>query len=148
LALHAFSTTAYLTLLLVRIDPRARTLAYASAGHVTGYLLDHGGEVRERLESTGIPLGMFAGRSFPSGPTLSLEPDETVVLFTDGITEIGELQGRAFGADRLLEFIKDHRHDPASHIVEGLYRTAQSFQASSPQIDDMTVVICKVEAAT
>jgi sigma-B regulation protein RsbU (phosphoserine phosphatase) len=138
----------YLTLLLVRIDPRARTLAYASAGHVTGYLLDHGGEVRERLESTGIPLGMFAGRSFPSGPTLSLEPDETVVLFTDGITEIGELHGNAFGADRLLEFIKDHRHDPASHIVEGLYRTAQSFQASSPQIDDMTVVICKVEAAT
>jgi sigma-B regulation protein RsbU (phosphoserine phosphatase) len=136
----------YLTLLVVRLDPRARTLAYASAGHVTGYLLDRCGEVRESLESTGIPLGMFAGRGFPSGPTLSLEPDETVVLLTDGITEIGELHGNAFGADRLLEFIKDHRHDPASDIVEGLYRAAQSFEANSPQTDDMTVVICKVEA--
>jgi sigma-B regulation protein RsbU (phosphoserine phosphatase) len=137
----------YLTLLVARIDPRARTLVYASAGHVTGYLLDRDGEVRESLESTGIPLGMFKERRFPSSPTLSLEPGETVVLFTDGITEIGELDGEAFGAARLLEFIKAHRHDPASHIVEGLYRTAQDFQAKRPQIDDMTVVICKVEAA-
>lgn len=137
----------YLTLLLARLDPRARTLTYASAGHVTGYLLDRRGEVRESLESTGIPLGMFAGRGFPSGPTLSLEPGETVVLFTDGITESGELDGNAIGADRLLEFIKDHRHDPASHIVKGLYRTAKSFQVKRPQTDDMTVVICRVEAA-
>jgi sigma-B regulation protein RsbU (phosphoserine phosphatase) len=114
---------------------------------VTGYLLDRGGDVRESLESTGIPLGMFGERHFRSSRTLSLEPGETVVLLTDGITEIGELDGNAFGADRLLEFIKDHRHDPASGIVEGLYRKAQSFQAEHPQIDDMTVVICRVEAA-
>jgi sigma-B regulation protein RsbU (phosphoserine phosphatase) len=137
----------YLTLLLVRVDPRTRTLAHGSAGHVTGYLLDRSGEVRERLECTGIPLGMFAERSFLSGPTLSLEPGEMVVLFTDGITEIGGLDGNAFGTDRLLEFIKDRRHDPASHIVDGLYRTAQNFQAKTPQTDDMTVVICKLEAA-
>jgi sigma-B regulation protein RsbU (phosphoserine phosphatase) len=137
----------YVTLLVARLDPRARTLAYASAGHVTGYLLDRGGEVRESLESTGIPLGMFRERHFPSSRILSLEPGDAVVLFTDGITEIGEFDGNAFGADRLLEYIKDHRHDPASRIVEGLYRRAQSFQAEHPQIDDMTVVICKVEAA-
>jgi len=137
----------YLTLLLARLDPRARTLAYASAGHVTGYLLDRGGEVRERLESTGLPLGMFAGRNFPSGPTLSLEPGETVVLFTDGITESGELDDNSIGANALLAFIKDHRHDSASHIVQGLYRTAKSFQGKRPQTDDMTVVICRVEAA-
>jgi len=137
----------YLTLLIARLDPRARTLAYASAGHSTGYLLDRGGEVRERLQSTGIPLGMFAGRDFPSGPTFSLEPGETVILLTDGITEIGELDGNAFGEDRLLKFIKDHRHDSASHIVQGLYGAARTFETKRPQTDDMTVVICKVEAA-
>jgi serine phosphatase RsbU (regulator of sigma subunit) len=137
----------YLTLLIARLDPRARTLAYASAGHSTGYLLDRGGEVRERLQSTGIPLGMFAGRDFPSGPTLSLEPGETVILLTDGITEIGELDGNAFGEDRLLKFVKDHRHDSASHIVQGLYGAARTFETKRPQTDDMTVVICKVEAA-
>jgi serine phosphatase RsbU (regulator of sigma subunit) len=136
----------YLTLLVARLDPRARTLAYASAGHVTGYLLDRGGEVRESLESTGIPVGLFAGRKFPSGPTLSLEPGETVVLFTDGITEIGEFDGEAFGVGRLLEHIKSHRHDSASHIAQGLYRAAKGFQVDRPQTDDMTVVICRVEA--
>jgi sigma-B regulation protein RsbU (phosphoserine phosphatase) len=137
----------YLTLLVTRLDPRARTLTHASAGHVTGYLLDRGGEIRERLESTGVPLGMYAGQDFPSGPTLSLEPGEMVILFTDGITEAGEVDGNAFGTDRLLEFIKDHRHDAASSIVEGLCRTAQSFEARGPQVDDMTVVICKAEPA-
>jgi sigma-B regulation protein RsbU (phosphoserine phosphatase) len=137
----------YLTLLVARLDSRGRTLSYASAGHVTGYLLDRGGDVRERLESTGIPLGMFAGRGFRSGPTLSLERDETVVLVTDGITETGELDGNAFGADRMLEFVKNHRHDSASDIAQGLYRAAKSFEIKGPQTDDVTVVICKVEAA-
>jgi sigma-B regulation protein RsbU (phosphoserine phosphatase) len=137
----------YLTLLVTRLDPRARTLTHASAGHVAGYLLDRGGEIRERLESTGVPLGMFAGQDFPSGSTLSLEPGEMVILFTDGITEAGEVDGNAFGADRLLEFIKDHRHDAASSIVEGLCRSAQSFEARGPQVDDMTVVICKADPA-
>jgi sigma-B regulation protein RsbU (phosphoserine phosphatase) len=136
----------YLTLLVTRLDPRARTLTHASAGHVTGYLLDRGGEIRERLESTGIPLGMFAGQDFPSGPTLALEPEEIVVLFSDGMTEAAELDGNA-GTDRLLEFIKDHRHCPSADIAEGLYRTAQSLQGNRPQIDDMTVVICKLEAS-
>jgi serine phosphatase RsbU (regulator of sigma subunit) len=134
-----------MTLLVTRLDPCARTLTYASAGHVTGYLLDSGGEVRERLDSTGIPLGMLAGRSFPSGPTLALEPGEMVVLFTDGITEIGEPE-EAFGERRLLEFIKDHRHDSASRIVDGLHESATHFRAERPQIDDMTVVICKIES--
>jgi sigma-B regulation protein RsbU (phosphoserine phosphatase) len=110
-------------------------------------LLDRDGEVRERLESTGIPLGIFAGRGFRSGPTLSLRRDDTVVLFTDGITEIGELDGCAFGADRVLEFVKDHHHDSASNIVQGLYRAAKNFEVKGPQTDDMTVVICKVDAA-
>jgi serine phosphatase RsbU (regulator of sigma subunit) len=70
-----------------------------------------------------------------------------VALFTDGITESGELDGDGFGAGRLLEFIKDHRHDPASHIVKGLCRTAQSFQAEPQQTDDMTAVICRIESA-
>jgi serine phosphatase RsbU (regulator of sigma subunit) len=108
-------------------------------------LLDRDGEVRERLESTGIPLGLFAGRGFSSSPTLSLRRDETVVLLTDGITEIGEFDGKAFGAEGMLEFVKNHRHDSASHIVQGLYRAARSVEAKRPQTDDMTVVICKVE---
>jgi sigma-B regulation protein RsbU (phosphoserine phosphatase) len=135
----------YVTLLAARLDPRARTLVYASAGHVSGYVLGRDGEVRDRLDSTGIPLGMFEGQRFPSSRTLSLEPDETVILLTDGIAEVGELEGNAFGTGRLLRFIKEHRTESASRIVEGLYRAAKRFQTEGPQIDDMTIVICKVE---
>jgi sigma-B regulation protein RsbU (phosphoserine phosphatase) len=135
------------TLLVARLDPRGRTLAYASAGHVSGYLLDEAGETRERFGSTGIPLGMFPRREFRSGTTLSLKLGETVVLFSDGMTEIGELDGEAFGAARTLEFVKNHRHESAADIVQGLYKAARSFAGKFPQTDDITVVICKVEAA-
>jgi len=137
----------YLTLLVARLDPRGRTLTYASAGHVTGYLLDRDGKIRERLVSTGTPLGMFAGRGFPSGPTMSLKRSETLVLLTDGFTEIGELQGNAFGEYRVLEFVREHRNDAASSIVQGLYHAAKSFEVGGPRTDDMTVIICKVDAA-
>ncbi len=136
----------YVTMLAARLDPRARTLAYASAGHVTGYLLDSEGEVRKQLVSTETPLGMFSGRGFPSGPTLSLRRNETVVMFTDGFTEIGELEGNAFGTDRLLQFVREHRHESASGIVQGLYEAAKSCEVRGPQTDDMTVIICKVDA--
>jgi len=135
----------YLTLLVARLDPLGRTLTYASAGHVTGYLLDSEGRVRERLASTGIPLGMFAGRGFRSGPTVSLKRGETVVLLTDGFTEIGELQGNAFGEERFLEFVREHRTETAASIVQGLYRAARSFEVGSPRPDDMTVIVCQVD---
>jgi len=140
-------TRDYLTLLVARLDPRGRTLAYASAGHVTCYVLDREGEVRERLVSTGSPLGMFAEGGFPSGPLFSLRRNDTVVLITDGFTEIGELQGKAFGTDRVLQFIREHRNEAASRIVQGLFEAARRFTVNGRQTDDMTVIIGKVDPA-
>ena len=137
----------YLTLLVARLDPRGRTLAFANAGHVTGYLLDRNGKTRERLDSTGIPLGMFAGREFRSGPSIPLKRDEIVVVFTDGLTEIGESEGNAFGTDRVLKFVEDHRRESSSDIVYGLYEATKTFGGASLQTDDITIVVCKVEAA-
>jgi sigma-B regulation protein RsbU (phosphoserine phosphatase) len=119
-------------------------LSYINAGHLPGYLLDHRGEMRERLPSTGTPLGLFAGRRFADSRSLPLEPGDMIVLFTDGITESSAAGGEEFGAQRALEFIKAHRELPARQIARQLTRAARGFAAHAPQVDDMGVFVCKL----
>ena len=137
----------YVTLLLARLDPRARTLVYSSAGHVSGYLIDRRGVVREELASTGIPLGLFAGRRFPASRALPLSPGDLVVLFTDGVIESCAEGGDEYGAERALAFVRDHRDASARALADGLCRAARAHALHSPQADDMSALVCRVEAA-
>jgi PAS domain S-box-containing protein len=135
----------FVTQILLRLDPDARTLVFANAGHPSGLLLDRNGDVREELRSGGTPLGLFADRVYSSSRAIRLEPGDVVVLFTDGIAESCDLAGIEFGTRGVLELIRSHRRDPAHQILEALNKAACSFQSGGPQLDDMTTVVCKVE---
>lgn len=134
----------FVTLLLARVDPQARTLVYASAGHPTGLLLDAFGEVKARLPSTGLPLGIVPEAAFPAIGPLQLDPGDMVLLLTDGILEAGALQGSAFGVQRALEVVRRHRDQPARRIVEALGDAVRRFPAGGKPIDDATCVVIKV----
>jgi PAS domain S-box-containing protein len=133
----------YATLAFCRLHPPSRTIVYASAGHVPGYILDANGAVRHVLDSTDIPLGLFAERPFTSGEEIMLEPGEILALLTDGITEAEKPDRTQFGVGRALEFIRDHRQESAQQIVNGLYRTVRDFSDGLPQADDIAAIICK-----
>jgi sigma-B regulation protein RsbU (phosphoserine phosphatase) len=135
----------FVTQILVRVDPDARTLVYANAGHPAGILLDRTGQVREELGSCGPPLGIFTDRAFPASPAIQLEPGDVAILFTDGITECCGPAENEFGTEGVLELAKSHRRDPAHQILEALYRAACSFRSGGPQVDDMTAIVCKLE---
>ena len=135
----------YLTIALARLDLARLTLAYASAGHVPGYLLDRRGEVREVLSSTGTPVGLFGERRPTPGCVYQLEPGDMVLLLTDGIIESGSYEGgQEFGAERALEYVQAHRHDPVDQLARGLCQAAEDFGPGGPIDDDMTVLISKV----
>ena len=134
----------YVTLLLARLDPRNRWLEYASAGHIPFYLLRPSGEIRHVMESTGPPLGLFAGRQFCSRPAIPLEDGETLVLFTDGVTEATNNNEAQFGADKALDFIKCHLENSAAELVRGIHERVSAFTGSGPPSDDITSVVCKV----
>jgi sigma-B regulation protein RsbU (phosphoserine phosphatase) len=135
----------FVTQILLRLDPDARTLVYTNAGHPSGFLLDRNGDVREELRSSGIPLGLFADRLYSPSRAIRLEPGDVVVLFTDGVAESSDLAGSEFGTRGVLELIRSRRGDPAHQILEALNEAACSFQSGGPQLDDMTAVVCKVE---
>jgi sigma-B regulation protein RsbU (phosphoserine phosphatase) len=135
----------FVTQILLRLDPDARTLVFANAGHPSGLLLDCNGDVREELGSGGLPLGLFTDQLYSSSRAIRLEPGDVLVVFTDGIVESSDLAGSEFGTRRVLELIRSHRGDPARQILEALNEAACSFQSGGPQLDDMTAVVCKVE---
>jgi PAS domain S-box-containing protein len=134
----------YATLIMCRLYPSQRSLVYASAGHVSGYILKPDGAVKRVLESTGQPLGMFANLEFTSSEEIPIESNETLVLLTDGITEAEDSDCTEYGIDRALEYIRAHcSSDNARSIVFGLVEAVREFMGKSPQHDDLTLVICK-----
>ena len=134
----------FVTLLLARFDARRRLLSYASAGHVPGYVLCHGGAVQAVLDSTGPPLGVFADAEFPHCE-VRLEKNQTVLLVTDGVTETDAGDDEPFGAERLLEYVRGHRDSSARHVTTGIYRAVRAFAGARLQTDDITSVVIKVQ---
>ncbi len=133
----------YATLVFCRLHPASRSLAYASAGHLPGYILAADGTVKRTLDSLDVPLGLFHGQRYTFSEEIRLEPGELLALITDGITEAERPDQTCFGVDRTLEFIRAHRHESAQQIVDGLYGAVRGFSDGLPQADDITAVVCK-----
>jgi serine phosphatase RsbU (regulator of sigma subunit) len=137
----------FITLLLARLNPRTRSLVYASAGHQTGYLFDPAGIVKQPLESTSFPLGVVPDDEFVDAPAQELQPGEIVLLLTDGILEARATDETPFGRERALEVIRSHRDRPASEIVAALCRSVRDFCKNKTLIDDVTAIVIKVVGA-
>jgi PAS domain S-box-containing protein len=138
----------FVTLLLARLNPDRRTLSYASAGHVPGFVFLESGDVKRTLDSTGPPLGVFAGSKFLRQSAIPLGPGEIAVFLTDGVTESTTPDGREFGSHRVLDYVRIHKLDSASNIADGIYQAAREFVHGDPQDDDITSVIIKADHAT
>lgn len=138
----------YVTLVLARLNPGMNTLDYANAGHLPTYLLNSRGDVRDILESTGIPLGVMRDYQYSVGTSVELKAGDILFFLTDGITEAEAEDETEFGFDRALAIVKRLRRQPAKAIMEQLYQTVRSFSPNKPQEDDITAIICKMEDAS
>jgi PAS domain S-box-containing protein len=136
----------FVTLMLASLDLDARSLVYAGAGHIPGYLLNSSGATEHTLESSGPPLGLFPNVRFSRNSPIFLYPGQLLVLLTDGITESVSPDGKEWGAKGALNYLAAHRNQAASQLVAGLYREAVRFSCNEPQKDDIASVVIKVEA--
>jgi sigma-B regulation protein RsbU (phosphoserine phosphatase) len=137
----------FVTLFLARLDPRHRTLSYASAGHVPGLIFLDSGDLKCTLDSTGPPLGLFPASNFLLKQPTTLDPGEIAVFLTDGVTESTTPDGHQFGARRILDRIRVLSHDSASNIADGIYHATRAFVQDNLQDDDITSVVVKADRA-
>jgi serine phosphatase RsbU (regulator of sigma subunit) len=137
----------FVTLFFAKIDPRERSLVYAGAGHLPGYVLDAHGVVKARLESTGMPLAVLADNEYATETSPPLNAGEIVVLLTDGIVEAHGPSENLFGVERALQIVAAHREQSAREILNALYGAIRDFCGPQVQLDDMTAIVIKAVEA-
>jgi PAS domain S-box-containing protein len=135
----------YVTLLMLRIDPRTRACSYVNAGHPPGWVLDRSGAVKASLASLSVPLGIDVGDEFPTAGPVLLEPGDVIVLITDGAFEARSADRAQFGRERILEVVRQRLESPPEEIMKNLRAAIQEFTGTSELLDDVTFVVANVQ---
>jgi sigma-B regulation protein RsbU (phosphoserine phosphatase) len=137
---HFFDSTAaerFATLFFGIYDDRTRKLRYVNCAHVSPLILRSSGEV-ERLDATATMLGAFARWKCKEAHA-ELRRGDTLVVYSDGVTEAGIEQGEEFGEDRLIEEVRNNEGQSANTLVHKII-DAVSRYGGVARFDDITVV--------
>jgi sigma-B regulation protein RsbU (phosphoserine phosphatase) len=131
----------YVTAILVAIDPVTGACHYVNAGHDGGLLLRKDGEV-EFLRSTSTPLGLMAGMPYLDAQ-IELQPDDLLVLYSDGVPEAYNLKEEEWGEERLVACLKECRDQSAAQITAKVFEAIDAYAGTAPQHDDITLMVLK-----
>jgi serine phosphatase RsbU (regulator of sigma subunit)/HAMP domain-containing protein len=124
------------------LDPEARTLRCANAGHLPPLLLRAGAPGAAPLEARGILLGVDPEARYPV-VEMRVEPGDLLVLFTDGITEARNAAGEQFGDGQLAALLASLRHATPEDIVDRVMDFVTRWTSTGPA-DDQALVIASV----
>jgi phosphoserine phosphatase RsbU/P len=136
----------FVTMACLVFDLGSGRVTGASAGHNPLLLVPAAGSPRFVFGSSGTVLGMRQGLSYPA-ETLDMSPCDTLVLYTDGVTEAENLQEEQFEAERLLRCFLADSGRTAEEAVEKLRADLCSFTAGAAQTDDITILAVRYDPA-
>ncbi|HTP07939.1 MAG TPA: PP2C family protein-serine/threonine phosphatase, partial [Anaerolineae bacterium] len=148
LFIHNIHLTQFVTLFIARYDPITRVLQYCNAGHNQPLLYRQrpaGTSQAFWLEPTGAAIGLVEEFIFKDA-AVTLQPGDTLLLYTDGVTDTRNRQGIEFRPQGVLDFMQQYAALPAADLARELRRTLQGFAAGRPLDDDTTFVVGKVTA--
>ncbi len=95
------------------------------------------------IQAEGFPLGLFPNAEYEEF-TLSTQPGDLIVFFSDGIVDAQNAAGDMFGEERLAEVLKSQAQPTAATTAEIILDAVANFQSGTAHFDDETVVILKV----
>jgi sigma-B regulation protein RsbU (phosphoserine phosphatase) len=135
------STRKFATLFVAVFDPASGLLRYVNAGHNPGLWLSPSGATL--LPSGGVPVGMMPA-AVHREDSVTLKPGDTLLLYSDGITEALNRDDEEFGMDRLTQLALDGRGQPPAELSRRIFGAVSDFTAGVAQYDDQTVLIARV----
>jgi len=121
---------------------RDGSFTYTNGGHHPPFLLT--AESTRRLDAGGVALGLFADAEFAE-ESLTLQPGDHVVAFSDGITEAMNHAGEDFGEGRLVDCLTTHRADEPEAIVQSVIDAVFAFCGDVTPFDDMAVLVTRYD---
>ena len=137
---HFYSSTGsdrFATLFFGSYDDGTRRMRYVNCGHCAPLVLRRGGEL-VKLESTAPMLGAFEEWDCAEGE-VRLDPGDTLLLYSDGVTEATNSMGDEFGEDRLVRILRQSGAPATGDLAREIVKAVSAFSGAS-LTDDVTVV--------
>ena len=137
---HRGSVGRCATIFLGRLAPDG-DLEFLRAGHPSPMLLRQG-SVSELYSDGSLPIGLFCEDSYSSAH-VQLEPGDTLLLYTDGVTEAEDRGKHLFQEERLRDALRAHRDASLKDLQDGIFRAVETFSEGASQSDDVTLLVVR-----
>jgi serine phosphatase RsbU (regulator of sigma subunit)/Na+/proline symporter len=134
----------FITMFYLKYFAETRELSFASAGHNPPLLWRAKSGTCENLDAEGLILGVKRGVVFEE-KRVELQPDDLLLLYTDGIIEAEDAAGTLFGEEKLYDLLRDNHTLPPQQIIDILLGQVRMFTGNRSFDDDITLVVMKVE---
>ncbi|MGD0693886.1 MAG: GAF domain-containing SpoIIE family protein phosphatase [Terriglobia bacterium] len=132
----------YLSLFMGLIDLRGKAIHYINCGHVPPVIVRRDKDP-VALTQGGMVIGLFEEAAYDRGKE-QLLPGDVLVLCTDGITESMDAEHDEYGAERLIERVRENADQPATGIVEAVSADVARFSRHGTHVDDKVMIVIKV----
>jgi sigma-B regulation protein RsbU (phosphoserine phosphatase) len=129
----------FITLFYAEVDYGKGLLRYTNAGHNYPMLRRAGGSIEELTEG-GLLLGLFDDATYDLGE-IAFSAGDSLLLYSDGISEATDSRGDLYGEDRLRSLWQDCATSTSGEVIDRLLKDVESFRGSAGQSDDMTAVV-------
>jgi phosphoserine phosphatase RsbU/P len=134
----------FITLVMVVIDPPTSKATLVSAGHMVPIHRRANGEIDEPgEEAKGLPLGITDGLGYEQHD-FTIGPGESLTLYTDGINEAADVDGKMYGIERIREQVRKHG-DSAERLGAAIVSDVRQFVGRAVQTDDVCLVCLRRE---
>jgi sigma-B regulation protein RsbU (phosphoserine phosphatase) len=137
---HMFITSIYLTL-----NNKTGKLEFSNAGHEPMMYYSTQNNTVTAIDDAGLPLGIASDENMYQNCELSLNKDDIILLYTDGITDMGNKLRELYGHDRLKKFLQESSNLSAREISENLIEEVVRFSEGKNQADDIALVVMKMK---
>ncbi len=138
-----YKTGLFVTMFYMIYDIANRSLIFSNGGHLPAIRLKSDGTI-ELLKTEGTPLGIIDSETYSDG-VIKLGPEDTVVLYTDGVTEARNSEQEEFGEGRLKDAVFESRGLSAASMADNIKKRLNKFVGAAPQYDDCTFIVLKIK---
>ncbi len=139
---HNTAIDKFITFFWGTLDARSKNFRYVNAGHNPPFVLRADGTI-ERLTEGGIILGVMKATVPYQEGTVQLFSGDTVVLFTDGVSEAMNKEGEDYTEERLEQFLRTVASQSAKEILLSIHKEIVDYSEGAAQADDITLVVFK-----
>ncbi len=141
--IHNIHFTTFVTIFLACFDPNTLTLSYVNAGHNPPAVRRKSDGTITWLKPTAPAIGL-AEEFHPRMESISFAEGDSLLLYTDGVTEVLNIGNEQFGQDRLAELFQQYADGPAPDLLQAVRHAMSIFGGNQPLVDDVTMVALKV----